>query len=257
MRDQSVAPQWIRIMTAPGNTSVDSSIEAATTTGIPCYSYSPLDDLTSAPKSFDRSSQVAAGRHLIAGAEVIGAVDVWPRQEGRQNLASLAPKEKAGHPRILLTHLSLVLIEPLDRRAENREVHVHQKRRVRRSWRRVVLRRHNELMDSLGHRVRHPLLAGRISRPRRTLLFVVLTADLVHGVVKPQRQFDFVDLVGKVPPLIEVSETFVQVLERVVAAMRFRVSSPDDGVEISRLDPEPLPRRSPPFDIRHIASCAR
>ncbi len=185
-----------------------------------------------------------------------GAVDVWPRQEGLQNLTSLAPKQKARHPRILLTDLSLVLIEPLDRRAENREVHVNHKRLVRRGRCSVVLRRQDKPMDPLGYRVGHPLLDGGISRPRRTLLFIVLAADLVlHGVVKPQGQFDFVDLVRKVPCLIDIDEAFVQVLDRVVAPMRFRVAGRDGRVQSSlrRLDPEPLPRRSPPSDIRHLA----
>src|SRR5688572_2344993 len=118
-----------------------------------------------APKLFDRSSQVAPGRHLVASPKVIGAVNVWPFQEGLQNLTSLAPKEKARHPRELLTDLSLVLIEPLDRRTENREVHVNQKRRVRRSRRGVVLRRHDKPMDPLGHRTGHPVLDRGASRP--------------------------------------------------------------------------------------------
>src|SRR6185503_1226555 len=190
-------------------------------------------------QSFDRTSQVGPGRRLVAAPEMIGAVDVWPCQEGLQNLTSLAPKQKPRHPRILLAHLSLVLIEPLGRRAENREVDVNQKRRVRRGWRGVVLRRQNKLMDVLGDRAGYPLLDGGI----------------LHGIVKPQRQFDFVDLVGQVPCLIEMGKTFIQVLDRVVTAMRFRVARPHDGVEIGfgRLHPESLPRRLPPFDIRHLA----
>src|SRR4029453_6146197 len=118
-----------------------------------------------APKSFDRTSQVGPGRHLVAAPEMIGAVDVRPCQEGLQNLTSLALKQKLRHPRILLAHLSLVLIEPLGRRAENREIDVNQKRRIGRGWRGVVLRRQNKFMDVLGDRAGYPLLDGGISRP--------------------------------------------------------------------------------------------
>jgi hypothetical protein len=49
-----------------------------------------------------------------------------PGQERLENLASLASKQEARNPGVLLTHLPFVLIEALDRRTQYRQIDVDQ-----------------------------------------------------------------------------------------------------------------------------------
>jgi hypothetical protein len=61
---------------------------------------------------------------LIALDERLSAVDRAPREKALEDRAPLAAVDRPRHPAVFLTHLELVLVEALFRRAEDPQVDV-------------------------------------------------------------------------------------------------------------------------------------
>ena len=67
------------------------------------------------------------------------------------------------------------------------------------------------------------MLGGGV-RPRRALLFVVLIARRIHCVMKPKREFHFVNMFGEMTRFIQPQEAFVEMLRRVLAPVRLGIA---------------------------------
>jgi|GEM_PF-3244679 hypothetical protein len=110
-------------------------------------------------------------------------------------------------------------------RTQDRQADIDEKRGVGRRWRCGVAGRHDEVVDAPATwRVE----AGRIERlhgPLRRARFVIVVMHVIHSVVEPQRQFDFMELPRLGVQFFEQREALPEMLQRMVVALRFAPGS--------------------------------
>ena len=158
------------------------------------------------------AKRVTLPEHLVDGLEHAPAAFI-----------GLLAEQDVWHPGVLLTDLPLVFIEPLDRRAEDREIDIDEQLAVSRIGDRVVSGRHDQIADASHDRRRQARAQRHLFGPRRASFFVVLFPNVVDAVMEPERQLDLVRVFGVQPTLREPGEALVEMRQRVILTLRRRV----------------------------------
>lgn len=119
--------------------------------------------------------------------------------------------------------LPFVLGEARRRRTEDRQVDVDQQSRIGFLGLGLVTRGQHQRVHALRRVGTHACIAQCLLRPVGAAFLVVVAVHVVDGVVEPERQRDLGRALCMAALAREAFEAFVQVLQRVVGAMRLAV----------------------------------
>jgi hypothetical protein len=104
--------------------------------------------------------------------------------------------------------------------AENGKVDVNDERRIVPGRRSAVASREHKIMHA-----RARFTTDRLARPLRAARFVVVTVNVVDRVMEPERKVNFGRVCGKRARFVKLLETFFQMPQCVVAAMRLAIGA--------------------------------
>ena len=171
----------------------------------------------------DGVRQVVAGLLFKTAARGGRRVDRFTFEETQQHGAALGGIDIRRDPCVLGPDLPFVLREARRGSAQDGQVDVGQQGRVRRAGKGAVAGGHDQVVDTVaGLPVESRGAQGR-ERPLGRACFVVVRANVVDGVVEPQRQLDLVQALRLILEGIGKRQAFAKVLLRVIVALRLAV----------------------------------
>ena len=184
-----------------------------------------------------------------------GRKEVATPLQAREEPELAAVVLRVGLPRRLLAQQGAVAHELLPRRTEAREIDVHDEAPVMIALAALVPGRHDEAADAPAKRGIRSF--GEPFEELRAALLVGSRIHVVDGVVKPERELDSVGVVEKMRDFVETAQAVVDVLERVITAIRSREQHPQ-----LRVDRRPFRRGrrgdvAPPqaLETRRVGGC--
>ena len=164
---------------------------------------------------------------LAAREENAGAKQPRALQELLQQRFAFGPKQKIRDVAVLPADLPFVFVEAAGGRPENPEIDIDQNPGITAGRHGVVPRRHDQAVHPLcggAHLACGALCEEARARPIRASRLIVVSRDVVDGVVKPERELDLRGELGKRAELAEMLQAFGEMLQRVIFAMRLAVA---------------------------------
>jgi len=155
------------------------------------------------------------------------------RNPGENGSARL-PEPLLGHPRILPSHLRLVLDEARRRSAQDRQVGIQEHRVVGRALGGRMPGREDELRHARDLPAGCARARERALGPGGALFLGVGRSRVIDGVVEPEGELHLGGAYGEMARGVQVLEALREMPERVVGAVRLALAQADLLVEPSR-----------------------
>jgi hypothetical protein len=186
----------------------------------PSSAYAACDSSQLAYRSLDIPPRL----FLILIVKPIRPVNSLATQKAFENLRSLRTKNDLRHPRVFLPDLRLILQEALLGLPQDAQIDIDHHSCIGILAGLVRLRRHHQFNYRIRNQPGNSGLIEALLCQLRAALLVIARSRIIHGIMKPKRQFNHLRLPNQMPCRIKFAEALSNVLLIVIVPVAFSIS---------------------------------